>query len=135
MNILTKIKSLLSNNKNKKLHIDINIKDKDHIFDEILADPNIQRFWGEIKEKFRDEIDEQELYKIFKFYLFTFIAKYALEEFIDSIKMPNLLDNDIGYKLYKNNTLFEGNLNEKRFKELLEKIWEYHKELFLKNLF
>ena len=135
MNILTKLKSLLSNNKNKKLHIDINIEDKDHIFDEILADSNIQKFWKEIKERFEDETDEQELYKVFKFYLFIFIAKYALEEFIDSIKMPNLLDNNIGYSIYKNNNLFKGNLDERKFKELLEKIWEYHKELFFKNLF
>jgi len=135
MNILAKLKSLLSNNKNKKLHIDISIEDKNHIFDEILADSDIQKFWKEIKEKFEDEVDEQELYKVFKFYLFIFIARYALEEFIDSIKMPNLLDNNIGYSIYKNNNLFKGNLDEKTFKKLLEKIWEYHKELFFKNLF
>ena len=135
MNILAKLKSLISNNKNKKLHIDINIEDKDHIFDEILADPSIQKFWREIKERFRKEVDEQELLKVFKFYLFTFTAKYALEEFIDSIKMPNLLDNNIGYSIYKNNNSFKGNLDERTFKEILEKIWEYHKELFFKNLF
>jgi len=135
MNILAKLKSLLSNNKNKKLHIDISIEDKNHIFDEILADSDIQKFWKEIKEKFEDEVDEQELYKVFKFYLFIFIARYALEEFIDSIKMPNLLDNNISYNIYKNNNLFKGNLDERKFKELLEKIWEYHKELFFKNLF
>ena len=135
MNILAKLKSLLSNNKNKKLHIDISIEDKNHIFDEILADSDIQKFWKEIKEKFEDEVDKQELYKVFKFYLFIFIARYALEEFIDSIKMPNLLDNNISYNIYKNNNLFKGNLDERKFKELLEKIWEYHKELFFKNLF
>jgi len=134
MNILAKLKSLLSNNKNKKLHIDISIEDKNHIFDEILADSDIQKFWKEIKEKFEDEVDEQELYKVFKFYLFIFIARYALEEFIDSIKMPNLLDNNIGYSIYKNNNLFKGNLDEKTFKKLLEKIWEYHKELFFINI-
>jgi len=135
MNILAKLKSLLSNNKNKKLHIDISIEDKNHIFDEILADSDIQKFWKEIKERFEDEVNEQELYKVFKFYLFIFIARYALEEFIDSIKMPNLLNNNIGYSIYKNNNLFKGNLDERKFKELLEKIWEYHKEMFFKNLF
>jgi len=135
MNILAKLKSLLLNNKNKKLHIDISIEDKNHIFDEILADSDIQKFWKEIKEKFEDEVDEQELYKVFKFYLFIFIAKYALEEFIDSIKMPNLLDNNIGYSIYKNNNLFKGNLDERTFKNLLEKIEEYHEELFFRHLF
>jgi len=135
MNILAKLKSLLLNNKNKKLHIDISIEDKNHIFDEILADSDIQKFWKEIKEKFKDEVDEQELYKVFKFYLFIFIAKYALEEFIDSIKMPNLLDNNIGYSIYKNNNLFKGNLDERTFKNLLEKIEEYHEELFFRHLF
>ena len=135
MNILARLKSLLLNNKNKKLHIDISIEDKNHIFDEILADSDIQKFWKEIKEKFEDEVDEQELYKVFKFYLFIFIAKYALEEFIDSIKMPNLLDNNIGYSIYKNNNLFKGNLDERTFKNLLEKIEEYHEELFFRHLF
>jgi hypothetical protein len=135
MRILAKLKSLLVNNKNKKLRININIEDEDHLFDEILTDPDIQKFWKEIKEEFEDEIDKQELYKVFKFYLFIFITKYALEEFIDSIKMPNLLDNNIGYSIYKNNNLFKGNLDEKTFKKLLGRIWEYHKELFFKNLF
>ena len=135
MNILAKLKSLLLSNKNKKLDININIEDKNHIFDEILADPDIQKFWKEIKEKFGKDVDEKELYKVFKFYLFIFIVRYALEEFIDSIKMPNLLNNNTGYIIYKNSNLFKGNLDERRFKELLEKIWKYHKELFFKNLF
>jgi hypothetical protein len=134
MDILAKIKSLLANNKNKKLYIYFSIEDPDHIFDEILSNPDIQKFWNNIKERFKGNIDEEELYKLFKFYIFIIVAEDVLKEFSESIKIPNLLNNELGYDLYRNMESFKGRLNKEQFREALEKIWEYHKEIFLENL-
>ena len=135
MGIISKLKTILRNKKNKKLYVYIKIEDSEHIIDEILANSDIKEFWNEIRERFKRDIDEKELYKLFKFYIFTIIAKDALEKAAESIKMPNLLNSKLGYNLYRDKESFRGKLNKKQFRETLEKIWEYHKEMFFKSLF
>jgi hypothetical protein len=66
-------------------------------------------------------IDEQELLKVFKFYMFTLYLFNALNNTIEIITS----DAQWGYDIYKDITLFDGKLDFVTFKELMSKVGKY----------
>jgi len=120
---------------NLKIHLDIRIENSEKILEKLLSSPNVQEFWEKIREKFKGEIDEKELYKIFKIYLFSLVLKAALEKLTKDIQMPKLLDAEFNYTFYKDKESFRGKLNKKIFNEILKKIWSYHREIFIEDLY
>jgi cellulose biosynthesis protein BcsQ len=123
----------LSYKENNKVKIDItvNIYDFDDFLKLHLSAPDAQELWKGIKERFGKDIDEQELYEVFKFFVVLTII------LIDLQKALKILPSNIlglwGYKIYKGKDLFEGKLDFETFYELIRKIAEYYEEEFLKK--
>ena len=139
MEVLSKLKSWFSSNmvgnsfriltykftKNKKdlLQIHIDIIDFNGLLKDILEDPAASILWNDIKERYSKNIGEQDLYKVFQFFLFAFMIKYSLEKAAEESSPLGLIKDDDGYDYYKK--LFGGNLDEKTFKKLVEEMWKY----------
>jgi len=93
--------------------------------EEILSIPDIQMFWNDIKEIYGKEVDEQELYKVFKFYAFIIKLESALEEALKYTSPINFINDGRGYEIYRKEKYLDGKLDEETFKELAKKMWEY----------
>jgi len=91
--------------------------------DTILSNPVIQEFWNDIKERVGKDIDEQELLKVFEFYIFINYLFDALNKTIKIITSDARWD----YDVYKDIILFDGKLDYVTFKEVMSKIGEYTK--------
>ena len=89
--------------------------------DTILSNQIIQEVWNDVKERFGKDIDEQELLKLFKFYMFIFYLFDALNNTIEIITS----NAQWGYDIYKDITLFDGKLDFVTFKELMSKVGKY----------
>ena len=89
--------------------------------DTILSNPVFQEFWNDIKERVGKDIDEQELLKVFKFYIFITHLFNALNNTIEIITS----NAQWGYDIYRDITLFDGKLDFVTFKELMSKVGKY----------
>jgi|GEM_PF-2381022 len=89
--------------------------------DTILSNPDIQKFWNDIKEGSGKDVDEQELLKVFKFYMLIVYLFDALENTIKIITT----DDQWGYDIYRDITLFDGKLDFVTFKKLMSRIGIY----------
>ena len=96
--------------------------------DTILSESNIRELWNDIKEKFGKDVDEQELLKVFKLYVLVLRLLDALNETQKIIQSYSW-----AYDIYYNPILFEGKLDIKTFKELLENITKYLLTKYAKN--
>jgi hypothetical protein len=98
-----------------------------------LSGPLVQMFWNDVKEKFGKDVDEKELYKVFKFFALMLTFKGLLEAAKDHVLQLRLMSGEKGYFLYRFDGFFDGKLDEKTFKELIEKIWTYYYGEFLEK--
>jgi hypothetical protein len=90
-------------------------------------------FWNDVKEKFGKDVDEKELNRVFKFFMFMNMLASILEDTKKQILQLNLISSEQGYAVYRNKDFFDGKLDEKTFKELVEKIWTYYYGEFLEK--
>ncbi len=152
MVILTKLKTLLSNNRKnesfrlftyiftiegkKAVQININILNLELLLKGFLSDSDVQELWSDIKEKFGKEVDEQELYKVFLFFIIITIVVYTLEKAKEDTLPINLIEDERGYALYTDPRKIGGKLDEKTFRKLVKKIWKYiHSKEFYEKYF
>jgi len=151
MNILTKLKSLLpKNTKNSSylifkeiitierepvLVVPIYALNFRKLLNKLLEDKKAQMLWNDLREKYRKKLDEQELYKIFEFFIFALYMETILEDIKKELTIPSSLRNERGYYLYRAPELFNGNLDEKTFKKFLEKMWNYFYYEFYEKVF
>jgi hypothetical protein len=98
-----------------------------------LSGPLVQMFWNDVKEKFGKEVDEKELNRVFKFFMFMNMLASILEDTKKQILQLNLISSEQGYAVYRNKDFFDGELDEKTFKELVEKMWTYYYGEFLEK--
>ena len=113
-----------------KLSVTIDIEGFNTFLNELLSTRVSQLFWNAIKEKFRKEVDEQELYKLFKFYILSVNFLILLDDAKNAV-LSNSIDS-WGYYLYSDKNLFDGKLDMATFRELLIKINKYDREEFAK---
>jgi len=108
----------------KYIRIQAEISRPSSLLNDISSTKFFKKAWKNVKEKFKKEVDEQELYKIFKFLMFiSFI--YVILEFAKQKRSPlNVINSTSGYNHYTSSS-FNGKLDEKTFRELAEKIWKY----------
>jgi len=99
--------------------------------DNVLLDPSNQKEWNDIKELYGKNVDEKELLKVFKFYIFIAYLADALDN-SKNIVISNA-KGSWGYNLYKDEYNFDGKLDQKAFMELLAKIGEYYTTKLAKN--
>jgi hypothetical protein len=105
---------------------------------EYISEPIFQMFWNDIKERYGKDMDEQELFRVFKFYVFITLLASILED-AKRVMLPlNVIRDRRSYNIYRNENLFDGKLDEETFKELIWKIWEYNQskefyEKYVKN--
>lgn len=97
--------------------------------DTILSEPGIQELWNDIREKFGKEVDEQELLKVFKLYVFNSYLIGSLYEAMNSIRSNLKSSGDYSTYIME----FDGKLDKLTFKYLLTKIGEYYDEKFAKK--
>ena len=116
-------------NKKWGIHTCVTIYNFGVFIDDMLSEPSLREDWNAIKERFGKKVDEQELLKVFKFYVFN---SYILESLYNAIELiVSNSKNSGGYSTYK--TEFDGNLDELTFRYLLKKILEYYDEKFAKK--
>jgi hypothetical protein len=87
-------------------------------------------FWNDIKERFRKEVDEKELYKVFEFLMFIGMLTSILEDATKNISPLNIIEYTLGYNFYRDKKMFDGKFGEKNFKELAKNIWKYIDKTF-----
>jgi len=106
------------------IQIKVEISHFETFLNNVLSGPGNQMLWNDIKEKFRKEVDEQELYKVFLFISLMATLSKVLENAKNNIASFNILG-PWGYYLYKDENILGGKLDEKTFRELILKIREY----------
>ena len=80
------------------------------------------------------DVDEQELLKVFKFYILLNILGACLEHaWKRYTTLEDVTESVWVYYLYKNKNMFNGKLDEKTFGELIKKIWCLARELYEKD--
>ena len=123
----------LSYKENEKVKIDItvNIYDFDDFLNINLSAPDVQELWKGIKERFGKDIDKQELYKVFKYFVVLTIILINLQNALNVL--PSNILGLWGYKIYKGKDLFDGKIDFETFYELIRKIAEYYEVEFLKK--
>jgi hypothetical protein len=106
----------------------------ENFFDILLENPDTQKFWKEIKERFGKDVDEQELLKVFKFYILLNVLGLSLEHaWKKYATLHNVTESVWVYYLYRDKNMLNGKLDEKTFKELMKKIWDLAKEFYEKD--
>ena len=115
------------------LQLNVDIFGLDSSLKELLSEPFYKMFWNDVKEKFGKDVDEKELYKVFKFFALMLTFKGLLEAAKDHVLQLRLMSGEKGYFLYRFDGFFDGKLDEKTFKELVEKIWTYYYGEFLEK--
>jgi hypothetical protein len=116
-------------NKKWSIHTFVTINNFGIFLDDMLSDPSLREDWNAIKERFGKKVDEKELLKVFKFYVFNSYLVGSLYNAINSI-LSNAKSSG-NYGTYKEE--FDGNLDILTFKYLLAKIAEYYDEKFAKK--
>jgi hypothetical protein len=96
----------------------------DSYLDNVLSGPGNQTFWNDIKELFGNDIDEQELFKIFLFLNLMATLSKVLENAKNHLASFNIIG-PWGYYIYKDENILGGKLDEKTFREAILRIWEY----------
>jgi len=113
-------------NDRERIRTAIDIFHFDSLLNNILSEPFVQKAWNDIKERYGKDVDEQELYKVFKFLIFISMIDIFLELVRQKMSLPNLINNSIwSYYNYRSKGFFDGKLDEKTFKELIKKMWEH----------
>jgi len=115
------------------LQLNVDIFGLDSSLKELLSAPFYKMFWNDVKEKFGKDVDEKELYKVFKFFALMLTFKGLLEAAKDHVLQLRLMSGEKGYFIYRFDGFFDGKLDEKTFKELVEKIWTYYYGEFLEK--
>jgi len=115
------------------LQLNVDIFGLDSSLKELLSEPFYKMFWNDVKEKFGKDVDEKELYKVFKFFALMLTFKGLLEAAKDHVLQLRLMSGEKSYFLYRFDGFFDGKLDEKTFKELVEKIWTYYYGEFLEK--
>jgi hypothetical protein len=106
----------------------------ENFFDTLLENPDTQKFWKEIKERFGKDVDEQELLKVFKFYILLNVLGLCLEHaWKRYVTLEDVTESVWVYYLYRNKNMLNGKLDEKTFKELIKKIWNLAREFYEKD--
>jgi hypothetical protein len=96
----------------------------DSYLDNVLSGPGNQEFWNDIKEKFGKDIDEQELFKVFLFLNLMATLSKVLENATNQLASFSIIG-PWGYYIYKDENILGGKLDEKTFREVILRIWEY----------
>ena len=113
-----------------RLQINAYIYDFNNFINYLSLRPISQMFWNDIKEKFGKEVDEKELYKVFKFFELMLAFGSILEDIKNNLLDLSTLTSEQSYIFYKNKNFFNGNLDETTFRRLVAKIWVYYIEEF-----
>jgi hypothetical protein len=116
-------------NKKWSIHTYVTINNFGVFIDDMLSDPSFREDWDAIKERFGKKVDEQELLKVFKFYIFNSYLLGSLYEAMNSIRSNLKSSGDYSTYIME----FDGKLDELTFKYLLTKIGEYYDEKFVKK--
>jgi len=93
--------------------------------------PLSQKFWNDIKELYGKDVDEQELLKVFKFFMFISSLEVVFKETAKHVSPIETINKGWGYNIYKD--YLKGKLDVETFKELVEKIWTYYYGEFLEK--
>jgi len=115
------------------LQLNVDIFGLDSSLKELLSEPFYKMFWNDVKEKFGKDVDEKELNRVFKFFALMLTFKGLLEAAKDHVLQLRLMSGEKSYFLYRFDGFFDGKLDEKTFKELVEKIWTYYYGEFLEK--
>ena len=106
----------------------------ENFFDTLLETSDAQKLWKEIKDRFGKDIDEQELLKVFKFYILLNILGACLEHAWKRYAiLEDVTESVWVYYLYRNKNMLNGKLDEKTFKELIKKMWNLAREFYEKD--
>jgi len=117
----------------KRTQLALEVFQFDHLISGILSEPFVQEAWNNIKEIFRNDMDEQELFRIFRYLIFISLVSIFLEHASQKMSLPYLIDEGTwGYDVYKNKELFNGSLGKEQLIELTKKMWDY---LYKENFF
>ena len=117
----------------KRIQLALEIFQFNRLISGILLEPFVQEAWNNIKEVFRNDMDEQELFRIFRSLIFISLVSSFLEHVSWKMSLPYLIDEDTwGYDYYRNKELFNGSLGKEQFIELTKKMWDY---LYKKDFF
>jgi hypothetical protein len=111
----------------------IYIFDFETFLNSFLSQQLPQKLWNDIKELYGKDVDEKELFKVFKLFALMYLFENTLEDAKSKALIPNVIRTGWGYAIYRDKRFFDGQLDEKTFRELLEKIAKYHNEEFLKK--
>ncbi len=104
------------------------IFDFNSFLNNLISGPISQKSWNDIKELYGKEVDEQELLKVFKFFMFVSSLEIIFKEASKHISPIDVINYGWGYNIYKDKNYFDGKLDVKTFIELVEKIWKYYTE-------
>jgi len=117
----------------KRIQLTLEIFQFNRLISGILLEPFVQEAWNNIKEVFRNDMDEQELFRIFRSLIFISLVSSFLEHVSWKMSLPYLIDEGTwGYDYYRNKELFNGSLGKEQFIELTKKMWDY---LYKKDFF
>ena len=92
----------------------------------ILSAPFYKMLWNDVKEKFGKDVDEKELYKVFKFFTLMLTFAKVLEDTKNRLLEPSILASEQRYILYRNKDFFDGKLDETTFRKLITEMLIYY---------
>jgi len=116
----------------KRIQLALEISQFYRLISGILLEPFVQEAWNNIKEVFRNDMDEQELFRIFRSLIFISLVSIFLEHTSQRMTLPYLIDKSTwSYDVYRNE-LFNGSLRKEQFIELTKKMLDY---LYRENFF
>jgi hypothetical protein len=116
----------------KRIQLNLDIFQFYRLISGILSEPFVEEAWNNIKEVFRNDMDEQELFRIFRFFIFISFVSIFLEHVSWKMSLPYLIDNGTwAYDNYRSK-YFNGGLGKEQFIELTKKMWDY---LYKKDFF
>jgi hypothetical protein len=74
------------------LQLNVDIFGLDSSLKGLLSAPFYKMFWNDVKEKFGKDVDEKELYKVFKFLVFIGLLTSILEDATKDISPLNIIN-------------------------------------------
>ena len=117
----------------KRIQLALEISQFYRLISGILLEPFVQEAWNNIKEVFRNDMDEQELFRIFRSLIFISLVSIFLEHVSWKMSLSYLIDEGTwGYDHYRNKELFNGSLGKEQLIELTKKMRDY---LYKENFF
>jgi len=87
----------------KRIQLALEISQFYRLISGILLEPFVEEAWNNIKEVFRNDMDEQELFRIFRYLIFISLVSIFLEHVSWKMSLPYLIDEGTwGYDYYRN---------------------------------